>query len=73
MADVSNRGTNPWIAFLAGAVAVLAVVLIVFGWSRGERAAVGLRFALRDAPTLPAVPRMPDAPRLPDAPVPHPK
>src|SRR5690349_20504145 len=41
MADVSKRGTNPWIAFLAGAVAVLAVVLVLFGWRGGQRLADG--------------------------------
>lgn len=73
MAEVSDKRTNPWIAFMAGAVAVLVVVLIFFAWSRGERAAERLRLGLRDAPALPSVPHMPDAPRLPDAPVPKPK
>ena len=73
MADVSNRGSHSWTAFIAGAVAVLAVVLIVFAWTRGERAAEGVASSLRDAPTLPSLPSIPDAPRLPDAPIPKPK
>ena len=76
MAEVSNSRnprTNPWIAFLAGAVAMLAVVLIAFAWLRGEQVADSLRFALREAPDLPTLPHMPDAPRLPDAPIPQPK
>lgn len=73
MAESSNRGTNPWVAFLAGAVAVLAGVLLVFAWSRADHAADGVRLTLRDAPDLPSLPHMPDAPRLPAAPVPHPK
>jgi hypothetical protein len=73
MAEVSNERTSPWIAFLAGAVAMLAIVLIVFAWWRGERAAAGVSLALREAPDLPTLPRMPDAPRLPDAPIPKPK
>ena len=73
MSEVSNERTSPWIAFLAGAVVMLAIVLIAFAWVRGERAAEGLTLALRDAPDLPTLPRMPDAPRLPDAPMPKPK
>ena len=73
MADVSDKRTSPWIAFIAGGVAVLVVVLIFFAWSSGERAANGVKLTLRDAPTLPGLPHVPDAPRLPDGPVPKPK
>lgn len=73
MADVSKHGTNPWVAFLAGAVALLAVVLIVFGWQGGERAAEGVAVALRDAHGLPKLPPMPEGPRLPDPPIPRPQ
>ena len=73
MAEVSNERTSPWTAFLAGAVVMLAIVLIAFAWLRGERAAESLTLALRDAPDLPTLPRMPDAPRLPDTPIPKPK
>ena len=73
MAEVSNQRTSPWIAFLAGAVAMLVVVLVLFAWWSGERAAEGAKLALRNAPVLPTLPHMPDAPRLPDAPIPKPK
>ena len=73
MADVSKRGTNPWIAFLAGAVAVLAVVLILFGWHGGQRLADGVALSLRDAPDLPTLPHTPEGPRIPNPPVPKPQ
>ncbi len=73
MAEVSGKRTSPWIAFLAGVVAVLALVLVVLAWTRGEQAAEGVKLTLRDAPALPSLPKMPDAPRLPDGPVPKPQ
>ena len=73
MADVSKRGTSPWVAFLAGAVAVLALMLALFGWQGGQRLADGVATSLRSAPDLPALPQMPEGPRLPDAPVPKPQ
>lgn len=73
MAETSHRQTSPWVAFLAGAVVMLAVALLAFGWLRGERAAQDLVLWLRDAPHLPHLPRLPDSPRLPEAPVPQPK
>ena len=73
MAETSHHQTSPWIAFLAGAVVMLAVALLAFGWQRGERAAEGLVLSLRDAPHLPRLPQLPDAPRLPGAPVPKPQ
>jgi hypothetical protein len=45
MAEVSNQRTSPWIAFLAGAVVMLAIVLIAFAWWRGEQAAQGVTLA----------------------------
>ena len=73
MADVSKRGTSPWVAFLAGAVAVLALMLALFGWQGGQRLADGVATSLRSAPDLPALPQMPEGPRLPAAPVPKPQ
>lgn len=73
MAEVSKRGTSSWVAFLAGAVAVLALVLIVFGWQGGERLADGVAMSLRDAPDLPTVPQMPEGPRVPNPPIPKPQ
>jgi hypothetical protein len=73
MAEVSKRGTSPWVAFLAGAIAVLALMLALFGWQGGQRAAEGVAASLRAAPDLPTVPQMPEGPRLPDPPVPKPQ
>ena len=73
MADVSKRGTNPWIAFLAGAVAVLAVVLVLFGWRGGQRLADGFALSLRDAPDLPTLPHTPVGPLIPTPRVPTPQ
>jgi hypothetical protein len=73
MTETSHRQTSPWVAFLAGAVVMLAVALLVFGWQRGERLAEGVVLSLRDAPHLPRLPQLPDAPRLPGAPIPQPK
>ena len=73
MAQVSNERSSPWIAFLAGAIAMLAIVLILFAWWRAERAAEAFTLTLRNTPDLPTLPHMPDAPRLPDAPIPKPK
>ncbi len=74
MADVSgHERTTPWIAFIAGGVAVLAVVLALFALTRGERLADTLGTALRDAPTLRRMPHLPGAPGLPAPPIPVPK
>jgi hypothetical protein len=73
MAETSHGHTSAWIAFLAGAVVMLAVALLAFGWLRGERAAQGVVLSLRDAPHLPRLPPLPDAPRLPGAPIPQPQ
>jgi len=73
MADVSKRGTSPWVAFVAGAVVVLALMLALFGWQGGQRLADGVAMSLRAAPDLPALPQMPEGPRLPNAPVPKPQ
>jgi hypothetical protein len=73
MAEVSKRGTSSWVAFLAGAVAVLALMLALFGWQGGQRFADGVATSLRAAPDLPVVPRMPEGPRLPNPPIPKPQ
>ena len=73
MAEVSKRGTSPWVAFVAGAVVVLALMLALFGWQGGQRLADGVAISLRAAPNLPTVPQMPEGPRLPDPPIPKPQ
>jgi hypothetical protein len=73
VAEVSPRNTNPWIAFLAGAVAVLAVVLIALAWWRSAHLAENLTASLRATPDLPSLPHMPEGPKLPNPPIPQPK
>jgi hypothetical protein len=72
---VTERPANPWIAFAAGAVAVLAVALVYFAWQARTDAADVARTAVAATKVLPDVepPRLPDAPRIPDVPVPRPK
>jgi hypothetical protein len=74
MADASPRRTSPWIAFAAGVVATLAIVLAWWALSAGRRAADEVRLVapLPDVADLPA-PRLPEAPRLPSAPMPGPR
>ena len=73
MAEASSQRPNPWIAFLAGAVAVLAVVLIAFAWMQAGHVGDGVKLSLRDTPSLPVLPRTPEGPKLPDPPIPRPK
>jgi len=72
---MAERRTTPWIAFLAGAVAMLAVALIWYAWQGRDDATRAADAAIRAADGLPSLkpPRLPDAPRIPDAPVPVPK
>jgi hypothetical protein len=69
---MAERRANPWMAFAAGAVAMLAAALLWFAW-QGRDDAVEVVAAVASAlpdiqPTGP-----PRAPRLPDAPIPIPK
>ncbi len=75
MDNAPKRRTSPWIAFLAGAVVMLALGLLIFAWQGTDDAAKGVRVAARAAQALPDLPepRLPQAPRLPDAPIPLPK
>lgn len=72
---MTERRTSPWIAFLAGAVAMLALALAWYAWRGGEDAGRAADAAVRAADGLPAIerPRLPDAPRIPDVPIPVPK
>ncbi len=74
MADASPRRPSPWIAFTAGVVATLAIVLAWWALSASRRAAPGVHFAapMPNVAELPA-PRLPEAPRLPDPPIPGPR
>ena len=67
--------TRPWIAFLAGAVAMLAILLMWLAWSRTQDAADTIRADVALPTTgLPAVPTTPppQGPRLPKLPLPAP-
>ena len=72
---MTGRSTNPWMAFAAGAVAMLAIALLVFAWQGRDEATDAARTAAAAAKALPDLerPRLPDAPRIPDAPIPRPK
>jgi hypothetical protein len=68
--------TRSWIAFLTGAVAMLALVLAWLAWSRSQDAAGTIRADVAlprpDLPSLPTTPP-PEGPRLPSVPVPAPR
>ena len=69
MPEASSRKISPWIAFVAGVVAMLAVALAVFAWSHRTDAADGLNVTLHDTPSLPSLPHLPQVPKLPDPPI----
>jgi hypothetical protein len=69
----SEQRSGRWIAFVAGAVAALALGLAYLAWSRVQDAAGDLKLSVRPAAVFPQPPRLPDAPELPDAPVPKPQ
>lgn len=77
MAHTSDQRGRPWIAFLAGAVAMLAIVLLWLAWTRTDgmvRGALRADIALPQAPEAPtpnAPP--PEGPHLPRAPLPVPR
>ena len=72
MAKTTGHRTNPWVAFLAGAVAMLAIGLAWLGWTRAHQAATSVRtgFQLPHTPSLPSVPTTPppEGPKLPQIP-----
>lgn len=75
MAQGAEPRSRQWIAFLAGAVAMLALVLIWLAWSRLHEAAslrADVRLPSTDLPSLPSQPP-PEGPRPPRMPLPTPK
>jgi hypothetical protein len=72
---VTERPINPWMAFAAGAVAMLAIALLVFAWQGRDDATDVAKTAVEAARAIPDIepPRLPDAPRIPDTPVPRPQ
>jgi hypothetical protein len=73
MAETARRRTSPWVAFLAGAVVMLALLLGWTAWNKTREAPRRLGVALN--PPLPhvPVPRPPDAPMIPKPPIPKPQ
>ena len=72
---MTGHSTTPWAAFAAGAVAMLAVALLVFAWMGRDEVTDVAKTAAAAARAIPDLepPRMPDAPRIPDNPAPRPK
>jgi spore maturation protein SpmA len=80
MAQTSDRRpgspARSWIAFTAGAVAMLAIVLLWLALSRAHEAAGMLRANVAmPKPALPSLPTAPppEGPRLPPVPTPQPR
>jgi hypothetical protein len=75
MASNSERRPTPWIAFAAGAVAMLALALLWFAWMSRDETGEVLGAAAAVADRVPDVvpPTLPQAPHIPDAPKPIPK
>ena len=76
MAHPADPRSRQWIAFLAGAVAMLALVMIWLAWSRLHDAAGTLRAEVAlpsaDLPSLPTNPP-PEGPHPPRLPLPGPR
>lgn len=72
MANTSPRPNNPWIAFAAGVVATLAVVLVWWLITVSRNVGDDVKLVAPAPGELP-LPRLPDGPKLPDAPTPTPQ
>ncbi|MDB5419283.1 MAG: hypothetical protein JWP50_2702 [Phenylobacterium sp.] len=77
MAQISEPRARPWIAFLAGAVVMLLLVLVWLAWTRSQEAistvASGVTLPRTAAlPSLPTAPP-PEGPHLPRPPAPTPR
>jgi len=70
-----TRQTPAWLAFLAGAVAMLALSLAWSAWRLRDEAADATRVVAHAAGALPGLRRadLPIGPRLPEPPIPVPK
>ncbi len=73
MSEPSRRRTSPWVAFAAGAVAMLALVLGWTAWHRGQDVAGRVEVALGPDLSRLKPPRLPETPKIPDVPVPTPR
>lgn len=74
MAETSQERTPVWLAFLAGAVTMLVIVLLWLAWNATRTAmSAALRADFLPQRTL-RLPRMPpDRPHLPNPPFPTPR
>lgn len=72
---MTGRQTTPWTAFAAGAVAMLAIALLVYAWQARDEGVDAVRTAAAVAQVIPDIepPKLPEAPRMPDNPMPRPK
>ncbi|HEY0651062.1 hypothetical protein [Phenylobacterium sp.] len=72
---MTGHSTSPWAAFAAGAVAILAIALLIFAWMGRDEATEVAKTAAAAARVIPDLepPRIPEAPRIPDNPMPRPK
>jgi hypothetical protein len=75
LSEARPRRRISWLAFTAGAVTMLALVLAWTAWRQRDAAGDALRGAAAVVEAVPDVPTptIPEAPRLPDAPLPKPK
>jgi hypothetical protein len=76
VAQASQNRPSPWLAFAAGAVAMLILAVIWGAWLSRAGAGRVVRAAAEATTDLPLfkTPHLPQSPpRLPDAPVPQPK
>lgn len=73
---MAERRTPGWIAFAAGAVAMLVLVLLWWAWRESTEAADTVGAFVKDAevvaPDIEPL-RIPPAPPIPDSPVPAPR
>jgi hypothetical protein len=76
MAETTDHRPRPWLAFLAGAVVMLLIVLLWMAWRATQTAVTTLRadMVLPRSSGLP-IPKTPppEGPHLPKPPVPTPK
>ena len=75
MAQVSDRRSTPWVAFLAGAVVMLVLALVWMAWLSHAGAGRAARVVAETATALPDLkpPPLPHGPKLPDPPTPIPR
>jgi hypothetical protein len=74
MAETTDHRPRPWLAFLAGAVVMLLIVLVWMAWNAAQSAvgsALRADFRRLSVPVPTAPP--PEGPRLPRPPVPTPR